>query len=378
MEIIDEDCVRLACAEKFPDDPIRNGYGVDWQKRPPRLRKAFFNGLLKPITIQTGWQTAEVQWLDRFHDVHLTWSNFFIKDDCCVSIYADAETAVSGIVGWPELSETSGISRRGSDFVVRRSRLQNAEHISGRIMFASSNEPHNWGMWLLYVLPAVRYFIENRHLYDRLLVYADRPNMQAMLRLLGLKDADMICHDCSKAYHFDSIDVFRQKRREFYVAQEARTMFADLRDKVMGSATEPSPSHIYINRNRRSTGNNIYRRLMNEREFEQRLIMMGYSSIDPEDTSPEKQIELFGSARKIVVLGGAGLFNAVFCKPGTKIIDIESTCNHIENHSTILSSMDLDYGIILGQEDQNDPALYDKQWTVDVERTIAAIAKFMS
>lgn len=378
MEIIDEDCVRLICAERFPDEPIRNGNGADWQKQPPRLLKDFSTGPLRPITIQTGWQTSEPQWLDRFRDVHLTWSNFFLRDDRCVSIYADAETAVSGIVDWPGLSETSGISRRGSDFVVPRSRLQNAEHISGRTMFASSDEPHNWGMWLLYVVPAVMYFIENRHVYDRLLVYADHANMQAMLRLLGLKAADVILHDCSRAYHFESIDVFRQKRREFYVAQQARERFADLRDKVIGSIVEPSPYDIYINRNRRNAEPNSYRCLMNEEELVQRLITMGFSSIDPEDMLPEKQIQLFGLARKVVVLGGAGLFNAVFCKAGTKIIDIESTCNHLENHSTVLSSTDADYGIIVGQEDQQDPAPYNKRWTVEVERTIAAIAEFMS
>lgn len=377
MEIVGEYCVRLVFDHEFTVETIKYSNGANWQKRPPRLQKDFSTGPRGSIAIQTGWRTSQPQWLDRLHDVHLTWSNFFIKNDCCLSIYADAETAVSGIVDWPGLSETSGISRRGSDFVVRRSRLQNAEHIGGRIMFASSNEPHNWGMWLLYVLPAVMHFIKNRHVYDRLLVYADHANMQAMLRLLGLKTADMILHDCSRAYYFDSIDVFRQQQREFYVAQEEKVTFADLRDKVIGSVIEPSPRHIYINRNRRTIEPNSYRRLMNEQELVERLTMMGFYSIDPEDISPEKQIQLFGSAQKIVVLGGASLFNAVFCKPGTKIIDIESTCNHLENHSTVLSSMDADYGIILGQEDQQDPAPYDKKWTVDVERTTAAIARFM-
>ena len=117
---------------------------------------------------------------------------------------------------------------------------------------------------------------------------------------------------------------------------------------------------------------------MNERELADRLVAMGYSPIDPEYLAPEEQIELFGSERRIVVLGGAGLFNAVFCKPGTKIVDIESSHDHLENHSTVLSSMDADYGIILGQVDQDDPASHNKRWTVDVERAVAAIAEFMA
>ncbi len=244
-------------------------------------------------------------------------------------------------------------------------------------MFASSNEPHNWGMFLLYVVPAVIHFIKNRHIYDRLLVYADRPNLKAMLYIFGLEDMDMIVHDCSKAYYLESIDVFRHPQRDFFVAPETKAMFADLRDKILVSIVEPGPRNIYFNRNRRNTDPNSTRRLTNGDDLEQRLIMLGFSSIDPEDLLPAKQIELFGSAERIVVLGGAGLFNAVFCKPGAKIVDIESTCNHLENHSTILASMDVDYGILVGQEDQNDTVDYDKKWTVDVERTISAIAKFM-
>jgi len=105
---------------------------------------------------------------------------------------------------------------------------------------------------------------------------------------------------------------------------------------------------------------------------------MGYRPIDPEYLSPKEQIELFGSKGNIVVLGGAGLFNAAFCQPGTKVIDIESSRDHIENHSTILSSMECDYGIILGQIDRSDPTPHNKRWTVNVEEAALAIAEFMN
>ena len=377
MGLIDDDLIRLVFDLEFPVDRLEYSEGAEWLKLPPRLLQDISAGPSKLINIQTGWQTSQPRWLDRLHDVHLTWSNFFIKNNRCISIYPDAHTAVSGIVKWKDLSKTAGISCDTENFFISQSRLQNAEHIGGRTMFASSNEPHNWGMWLLYVVPAVMHFIKNRHVYDRLLVYATHANMKAMLHLLGVEDADMIIHDCSKAYHFDSIDVFRQPQRDFYVAPETRMMFADLRDKMLTSVVEPGPCNIYVNRDSRNTDPNSTRRLKNGHDLDQRLNMIGFKSIDPESLLPAKQIEVFGSAQKIVVLGGAGLFNAVFCRPGTRIIDIESTCYHIENHSTILSSMDADYGILLGQEDQNDPERWDKQWTVDVDRTIAAIAKFM-
>ena len=330
-----------------------------------------------PVALQTS-RRSQPRRLDRLRGVHLTWSNFFIAGDRCASIYDDPRTAVAGIVDWPGLSEAAGMRRRGDDLVVSRSRLHDAEHIGGRTMFASSNEPHNWGMWLLYVLPAVMHFIDNRRAYDRLLVHADHPNMRAMLRLLGLRAADVVLHDISRAYHFECIDVFRQPRREFFVAAETKAMFAKLRDRVAGGIIVPSAHHLYVGRRRRTAEMGSYRSLVNECELQDRLVTMGYSPIDPEHLGPEEQVELFGSDRRIVVLGGAGVFNAVFCKPGTRIVDIESTRDHLENHSTVLSSVGADYGILLGQVDQSDPAAHNKRWTVDVGRAAAAIAEFMA
>ncbi len=373
---MDKDWVRLLFDADIAVETVQRWPGAEWEKRPPRMLRDLSSSSLGPAAIQAGRHTSQPRRLDRLRDVHLTWSNFFIAGDRCASIYDDPRTAVSGIVDWPGLAETAGVYRHGDDFVVSRSRLQNAEHISGRTMLASSNEPHNWGMWLLYVLPAAVHFIENRQAYDKLLVYAGHPNMRAMLRLLGLRAADVVQHDCSRAYHLESIDVIRQPRREFFVAKEAQAIFATLRERVAGSIIVPSARHIYVGR-RRTVEMGSYRALANEQELTDRLIAMGYSPIDPEYLGPEEQIELFGSERRIVVLGGAGLFNAVFCKPGTKIVDIESTRDHLENHSAVLSSMGADYGIILGQVDQSDPASHNKRWTVDVERATDAIAGFM-
>lgn len=374
---MDNDWVRLLFPENNSVETLQHWPVMDWEKRPSKLLKNLSARVLDPITIQTGPQTSQPRRLDRFRNVHLTWSNFIIDGDCCMSIYGDARTAVAGIVDWPDLSKTAGIYRDGDDFITSRRRLQGAECISGRILSASSNEPHNWGMWLLYVLPAVEHFIENWQAYDKLLVYADYANMQKMLWLVGLKPDDIILHNCSKAYHFESIDMFRQPRRDFYVAQKAKEMFAKLREKVAGISVGPNRDRIYIGRRRRTQEMGSYRGLTNEQELVDRLTMMGYSEVDPEYLPPEQQIALFGSARQIVALGGAGLFNVVFCKPGTKMVIVESNRDHLDNHSTILSSMDVEYGIIVGEIDQNDRASYNNQWTVDVEQAVAAIAHFM-
>lgn len=372
-----EDCVHLVFDKAVPFETLQHWPGVEWQKRGPRMLKDLSPEPTRPVVLQVDRQTSQPRRLDRLCNVHLTWATFFIAGDCCASIYDDPQTTMAGIVDWPGLADIAGICRSGQRFAVPWSRLRNADPITGRTMFASSDEPHNWGMWLLCVLPAAVHFVENRQAYDRLFVYADHPNMRAMLRLLGLKAADVVFQDVSRAYHFESIDVFRQPQREFSVRPEAKAMFAKLREAVVGSIVVPSAHHLYFGRRRWTAETGGYRALANEDELIARLVAMGYSPIDPERLGPEEQIELFGSERRIVVLGGAGLFNAVFCKPSTRIIDIESTPNHIDNHSTLLSSVDADYGIILGRVDESDPVSYNRRWMVDIERTTATIAEFM-
>lgn len=372
------DLLVLDLAKIVPFETTQVFNRLGWEKHAARMFRDLCSGSLGPAPIQTGWQMPQPRRLDRLCDVHLTWSNFFIAGDACTSIYGSPEVAVAGIVDWPDLAETASIYRHGQGFVTSRARLEEAERVGGRTLLASSDEPHNWGMFLLYTVPAVVHFIENRDQYDHLLVFAGHSNMKAMLRLLGLTHTDYILHHCNKAYHLESVDVFRQPQREFSIAPEVKATFAKLREKVAGSVSKPSALHLYVGRRRRTVEMNSYRGLTNEVELMDRLATMGYTTIDPEYLSPDQQIELFGSARSIVALGGAGLFNALFCRPGTKIIDIESNRDHIDNHSTILSSMDLDYGMIIGQVAQDDPASHNRRWTVDVDRAAAAVEEFMS
>src|SRR5436853_122592 len=90
----------------------------------------------------------------------------------------------------------------------------------------------------------------------------------------------------------------------------------------------------------------------------------------------QDQIAAFARAKLVVSLGGAALYNTVFCKPGTKVITIESSPNFLDPHSRLLSSLGHSYGLILGRQDPTDPTPVHKRWVVDVNRVCAAIRDF--
>jgi capsular polysaccharide biosynthesis protein len=73
---------------------------------------------------------------------------------------------------------------------------------------------------------------------------------------------------------------------------------------------------------------------------------------------------------------GAAMFNTIFCRPGTKVIDIESERDWIWTHTGIFGSCELRYCIFLGQPDPTDTRPVHRRWTVDIDALVDRIVSF--
>ena len=373
------DLLTLAFSEACPAARVVSEEpAVTWHKPWPGLLLNLSGQAFDPARLNAGDRLSHARRLECLRSVHLLWSDFFLADGCVSTIYdGNARAAVQQVVAHEELSRYIGIARCGEDFVVPRARLRDAQRIEGPVLFATSDEPHNWGLWLLYVLPAVVHFTRNRHLYRKLFVFATHPNMRALLALLGVRDDEMILHDCGTAYWFEEVHVFRQSMRDCYVSPAARGLYAQLRDAVI-ARHGPSPVRkLYVARLRRTRELNAYRGLLNEQALADRLAALGYLVIEPEFLAVEDQIRLFAGADRIVAIGGAGLFNTVFCRPGARLLDIESTPLFLDAHSNVFAGAGLEYGLVIGQEDSADSSLAHRRWTLDLDAAMPAVAALM-
>ena len=351
---------------------------VIWWKPAPRVLLDLSGQTFDPARLNTGHRPSHAQRLECLRDVHLLWSNFFVADGVVSTIYdGNARAAVQQVVAVAELSHYIGVTQRGDDFVVPRARLANAQRIPGPVLFATSDEPHNWGLWLLYALPAVVHFTRNRQLYRKLFVFAVHPNMRALLALLGVRDDEIILHDCGTAYWFEEVHVFRQSMRDFYISPAARLLFGEIRDDAVARHGPSDVRKLYVARLRRTRELNAYRGLLDEQALADRLAALGYVTIEPEFMTAEEQIRLFAGAERIVAIGGAGLFNTVFCRAETRLMDIESTALYLDAHSNIFTGCGLDYGLAIGREDAADSSLAHKRWSIDLDAAMPAIAEFM-
>lgn len=362
-----------AAAQVLSEQP-----SVTWWKPPPSVLANLSGQPFDPVRLNTGHRPSHARRLECLRAVHLLWSNFFVVDGVVSTIYdGDAQAAVQQVVAVAELSSYIGVTRRGDDFVVPRARLRDAQSIPGPVLFATSDEPHNWGLWLLYALPAAVHFTRNRHLYRKLFVFAVHPNMRALLALIGVREDEIILHDCGTAYWFEEVHVFRQSMRDFYISPAARMLYGEIRDGIVARHAPSGLRKLYVARLRRTRELNAYRGLLDEQALADRLASLGYVTIEPEFMTAEEQIRLFAGADRIVAIGGAGLFNTVFCRAGTRLMDIESTALYLDAHSNIFAGCGLDYGLMIGREDAADSSLAHKRWSIDLEAAMPAIAEFM-
>ena len=83
-------------------------------------------------------------------------------------------------------------------------------------------------------------------------------------------------------------------------------------------------SRIYIDRSLKNSIDSPQRLIENEDEVKKYLVSKNFVSVRLHDLEFMEQVKLFNNAEFIVGLHGAGFANLVFCKPGTKVIEMKS------------------------------------------------------
>lgn len=127
-------------------------------------------------------------------------------------------------------------------------------------------------------------------------------------------------------------------------------------------ASNASP-RIFVGR-----GNARLRRLLNEAELAEALAGHGYASFLPSADDQLTQIDAFHRADRIVAVHGAALTNLIFCRPGTRVVEIFPS-NFIKSPYFWLSRrLGLEYSFVLGGKGN-----YYQAFRVDPAAVIKAI-----
>jgi capsular polysaccharide biosynthesis protein len=144
-----------------------------------------------------------------------------------------------------------------------------------------------------------------------------------------------------------------------------RSTFLDRSD----DNTRSRKRRVYISRR-----NARYRRVLNEGEVIRLLKQFGFEQVEFEALSIQQQAQTMASSDVIVAPHGGGLSNLVFCRPGTKVIEIFSP-ELVAGYFWKLSvQLGLDYYYLLGKgtrltAEPNYEQSWDARTDIDVDLT---------
>jgi tetratricopeptide (TPR) repeat protein/capsular polysaccharide biosynthesis protein len=135
------------------------------------------------------------------------------------------------------------------------------------------------------------------------------------------------------------------------------------------------PKRIYISRSKAR-----YRRVLNEEDVVEVLAQSGFVSILPESMSLAEQIAHFYHAEVIVAAHGSGLTNTIFCKSGTKVIELVSPHYISHYYWGISQYLQLEHYFLAGEAFECYPIrqlMYQNSLTEDILVNLSSLKKMV-
>lgn len=246
--------------------------------------------------------------------------------------------------------------------------LPRPKKLSGRVATVAVASGWNYYHWLLDVLP--RFGILQRagidlNSLDGLILNEGKSRYKTeTLEILGIEKPAI--WDVNKHAHYICDELIAPSLPP--VSGQAPPWVVDvLRGMFLDRAGSPGkPRRIYLSRARAK-----YRRFTNEPDVKQLLNDSGFEEVFTEGMSFLDQVRLFASATEIVAPHGAGLSNLVFCRPGTRVVEVFSP-NYVNGCFWALANWtQIDYYYVLGSgrrpPEGRDPHRVEQDITVNLD-----------
>ncbi|MFD2245460.1 glycosyltransferase family 61 protein [Pontibacter ruber] len=209
---------------------------------------------------------------------------------------------------------------------------------------------NNISHWFLDVLPRL-HLLRKSGLYDTIdwfLVPSLNYDYQTeTLDMLGIPREKIIAGDQHTHIAADCVVASTAPRGSHtlvpvWLCQYLRDAFLPLVEDEESTSKDEKDPYIYISRS-----DSKIRNVLNEKELLEKLEPYGVKTIVSSQLSVKEKIKLFSKAKLVVSATGAGLISMMFCKPGTKVLEIFNEGFVVEPFYDIADKVDLDYEYII-------------------------------
>jgi hypothetical protein len=184
------------------------------------------------------------------------------------------------------------------------------------VVLATGLGQRNYYHWTAEILPRLRlleqagvrpdfYCIPKRHHYH-----------YESLELMGIPRERLVTLGKYTHLQADNLLVPSVNRQEM-TRENAQYLYQKIAVPHGGNSKVQTSAKIYIARRRRH-----WRSIQNESRLMDRLSKLGFQRYYLEDMSMLEQVQLFYHADTVVGPHGSGLVNLVYCKPGTRVVEI--------------------------------------------------------
>jgi len=194
--------------------------------------------------------------------------------------------------------------------------------------------------------PSDNYFTNLIHFFPRIFFINDKKINLLIHRNLSNKFRKFIKSICEMReievnFSFVDDEFYNFKNSQipqFFSIEKSIKVLRFFIDKLLPSIKTPNFSDkIYIRREDAS-----YRKVLNEADLIYELRKKGFDVINPHHFEILEQMKIFSNAKLIISPHGSNLTNIIFCKKGTKVVEISPNFNesfetNIANRYKILS-----------------------------------------
>ncbi|WP_274362159.1 glycosyltransferase family 61 protein [Paenibacillus thermotolerans] len=245
---------------------------------------------------------------------------------------------------------------RGRHSIFKKWKEYDLQETDDTVGVAANAGSDNYFHWLLDTLPRIELLRKCDRTIDKYLFRGEgwKPFHNELLDLLGIPAEKRMFTN----------DTFYLKARRLVVPSlagrftwengypqpiaYAKRAVDFLRNELLGRldiSESEKGRRLFISR-----ANASRRKLVNEDEIYRIVRPLGFRLVSSESMPVAEQIKLFASAEAVVAPHGAGLANIVFCRPGTKVIELFCR-NYTPGYFWMLSNhASLDYYYLTGEE----------------------------
>jgi capsular polysaccharide biosynthesis protein len=253
-------------------------------------------------------------------------------------------------------------------------RLSRVPSLSGEHLLIANSDQPNFGHYMLDIVPLV-------HLGARfsvpMLTWTLKPWQRALIAQLDVPPG-LIREIKPKAVFLEHAIV--SNRHSGVSSQNAHPQHRQAFSLILSNVRKHAAPSDYPKRILICRGIKNSRNLTNRKAVIDALSRFGFSAIQPEKLPFDEQAMLFSTADVIVAEFGAAMANAVFCRPGTKVVEIIAEGQHDPWSAHLCAMLELDH-VVLFQK-QSDEDLLDHprhakdsefQFSVDVEQLVETV-----